>query len=108
MNATLEWRNEWLILVAGPWRLTVANIEPDEDGIVRAHIFGWIATEWGAITPDPGGDDHSAGEEPYERCDVPCRSPAEAIAVIRALLALRGVDCPPHPRHPSVPTPAAT
>lgn len=94
MNATLVWESDWLVLIAGPWRLSVADIEVYSDGTALAHIFGWMPQDFGTITPQPGSDDHNGMEEMADRCEIPCTSRAEAVAVIRALLAVRGVECP--------------
>lgn len=94
MNATLVWESDWLVLIAGPWRLSVADIEVYSDGTALAHIFGWMPSRLGALTPPPESEEHKGWEEPCERCEILCRSRTEAVAVIRALLAVRGVECP--------------
>ncbi len=44
MEAHLEWRDEFLVLVAGPWTLTVADLEEDDTGTARAFVRGWMAS----------------------------------------------------------------
>ena len=92
MTATLRWDDDWLRLDCGPWSIAVADIEIYTDGTAQAYLAGWIG---GSVLPgdcqrfsDGGhpGSDH--GQE------IQCASRAEAVAVIRALLALRGVDVP--------------
>lgn len=96
MEAHLEWRDVFLVLVAGPWVITVADIETYGSGAARAYLRGWLAsTDYGTSCRVPGDDHPRADDE--EDVGVLCRSKAEAVAVIRALLAVRGVDCPPAP-----------
>lgn len=95
MEAHLEWRDEFLVLVAGPWTLTVADIEEYSSGKACAFVRGWLAGSYGANARTPA-DGHPRAEEEQD-VEILCASKAEAVAVIRALLAVRGVDCPPAP-----------
>lgn len=102
LTGSLEWVDDWLVLTCGPWRFAVADIEVFSDGTAMAHLTGWMHAERGRIARDADtviandehGDDHA---EPLNRCDIPCRDRAEALAVVAALLAVRGIRVPEAP-----------
>lgn len=92
MIATLRWDGDWLRLDCGPWSIAVADIEVYEDETATAYLAGWVGGDVlpGDCTPVVGGGHFNtdSGQE------VACATRAEAVAVIRALLGLRGVDVP--------------
>lgn len=96
MEAHLEWADDFLVLVCGPWRWTVADVEVYGDDTARAYLRGWV-TQWAGCTPPDPGEHASGSLDREERADVLCASRAEAIEVICVLLGVRGVACPAHP-----------
>ena len=98
LNAHLEWDDDWLVLHVGCWRMSVADVEDFSDGGFRAHLHGWVNPTSAASMPHIPDDlqNHHHIDDGH-RGYIDCLSREEAYAVIRALLAVRGVSAPPHP-----------
>jgi len=87
IRAHLEWDHDgtWLVLCAGPWRLSVADIEAHDGGAIL-YLHDWTRTDPAEHTL-PG----KSGEASQS---VACRSVEEARLICARLLDLRGVEVP--------------
>ena len=81
MTAPVEcfWDDDWLKVRVGGLQFDVADFMDTPTDDVR--IYGW--------SPDSG--------VPQGPLLVPVTSRREAVAVIRALVGVRGIEVPPHP-----------
>jgi len=87
LPARLEWDCDgtWLVLCAGPWRLSVADIETHDQG-ATLYLHDWTRT-------DP--TEHTIhGRDGESTQEVLCRSVAEARLVCARMLDVRGVTVP--------------
>ena len=106
MDCSLVWdasgADAWLVLRAGPFAVRVAYIEVyTTDKTAMAFLYSWTVAPddaWIAACPDSSREEGRPSRwthEDYGAIEIPCRSADEAESVIRALLAIRGVDVPP-------------
>jgi hypothetical protein len=72
--ASVEWDGAAVMLRVLGRRFALARVTVPVAGPIVAELYDW-----------GGEDDH---------VDIPCRSEAEAVAVVTAMLAIRGVHCP--------------
>lgn len=94
MNGHVEWYDDALVLIVGPWRVWVAYVEEygaatDPERCAQAFLYGW-GTEVSDLDLNAGG----TNREHSGTLQVMCRSRAEATTAIRTLYAVRGVEVP--------------
>lgn len=76
----IKWDDDWIYGYIGTQQIPLADIERLDSGEAIAHVHHWR---------DVGRGDHGTG------VGIHCRSTAEAVAVIQALLGVRGVQVLP-------------